>query len=228
MIDEEAAKGLQEAGKGLQEIAKGVDKSADALRKVGALVDRTCGSIISNSIGLISDRLAYFRLEKAIELADNVERKLKARGVDTTRYVPVNFGLPLIEKATVEEDPTLSEKWANLLSNARDPNKIMPNRSFVSILADLEPIDASILDDIVPLKSGLNQMIDLDKLSSHLNMSNRNVEISVRNLQRLGLVKPGVLTAGVKADNEPITIYKDLTIFEVTEMGIEFYRAVSN
>ena len=99
-------------GKQALDIAKATDQAVDTVEKTARFVDKVFGRSVSNAIGLVGDKLAYYRLEKAIMLAEKLEANLKKKGVKR-RYVPVAFGLPIIEKASVEEDETLSEKWAN-------------------------------------------------------------------------------------------------------------------
>jgi Abortive infection alpha len=131
-------------------VAEAADISVDAAGKLGRFVDSAFGGMVSNGIGLIADKLAYYRLQKAVELQHKVEKKLVAKGIRDRKFVPVSFGLPILEKASVEENETLHDKWANLLSNAMDPSyKGQITRNFVSILADMEPIDVRLLDLIV-------------------------------------------------------------------------------
>jgi|SRR5271157_175659 len=75
-------------------------------------------------------------------------------------------------------------------------------RRFVSILADLEPIDAHILDVVVmeysrlPEDERANTLFDKSKLSANLSIPIDECEVALRNLMRLGLIKPGVITGG--------------------------------
>ena len=129
---------LLDVGKQAKDIAEAANVSVDAVAKLGTFVDNTFGGAIKNGLGLIGDKLAYFRLERAIELQDKVEKRLKQKGINAKKYVPVSFGLPIFEKATVEEDDNIQQLWANLLTNAMDPNyKGQITRNFTSIFLTL-------------------------------------------------------------------------------------------
>jgi hypothetical protein len=80
-------------GKQAKDIAEAADTSVDAVKKLASFLDGVFGNVISNSFGLMSDKLAYYRLEKAIALQEAVEEKLRKRGTQK-RYVPLAFGLP--------------------------------------------------------------------------------------------------------------------------------------
>src|SRR5436190_8103367 len=105
-----------ELGRQAKEIAEAADVSVEAVGKLGTFVDNTFGNAIKNGLGLVGDKLAYYRLERAIELQHKVEKRLKAKGIDSRKYVPVSFGLPIFEKATVEESDEMQQLWANLLT----------------------------------------------------------------------------------------------------------------
>jgi len=61
------------------------------------------------------------------------------------QQVPGRILLPLIEKASLEDDPDMRRQWAALLANAAsDSDKVLPG--FTDILGQLLPIQARILD----------------------------------------------------------------------------------
>jgi hypothetical protein len=220
-------------GKQAKDIAEAANVSVDAVAKLGTFVDNTFGNAIKNGLGLIGDKLAYYRLERAIELQQKVEARLKAKGIDAKKYVPVSFGLPIFEKATVEENDDIQQLWANLLTNALDPKytgKI--TRNFVSILADIEPIDARILDMIVREYQALSAdnksktLFVLAKVSANTGIALSECENTVRNLMRLDLFKPGTVQGGMSFGGHTVSAYKDTEMFGVTGLGIAFHKAV--
>ena len=221
-------------GKQAKDLAEAANTSVDAVNKLASFLDGLFGHIITNSVGLLGDKLAYYRLENAIKLQDAVEQKLARRGVKK-RFVPVSFGLPIIEKATVEEDPVLQEKWANLLANARDATYDKPlRRNFTTMLADMEALDAHLLDLLVrehlvtsKQRSGEVILFDMKKLVANSGIPETDCENAIRNLMRLGLLKPGVVEGGVKMGDHLLSSYKDTEMFDVTQMGIDFFHAVN-
>ena len=223
-----------DVGKQAKDIAEAANVGVDAVAKLGTFVDNVFGNAIKNGLGLVGDKLAYYRLERAIELQHKVEQRLKAKGINAKRYVPVSFGLPILEKATVEENDDLQKLWANLLTNALDP-KYTGNitRNFVSILSDIEPIDAQILDMIVREYLGLTNeekaqtLFVLAKISENTGIPLADCENSVRNLMRLGLFKPGNVQGGVSIGDHKVSSYKDTEMFGVTGLGVAFHKAVT-
>jgi Abortive infection alpha len=219
-----------DVGKQALDVVKAADASLDAVKKAATFMDGLFGNAVSNSIGLVSDKLAYYRLERAILLAERVDDNLRKKGVKR-RYVPVNFGLPIIEKASVESDPNLSEKWANLLTNAADSTyRGSLRRNFTSILADMEPIDATILDLVVKLYIGQTDksaLYDRTKLAGAIKISVADCENAIRNLIRLGLFKPGVVPGGLQFGEHVVSAYKDTELFGVTQLGVDFFKAVN-
>jgi hypothetical protein len=223
-----------DVGKQAKDIAEAANVGVDAVAKLGTFVDNVFGNAIKNGLGLIGDKLAYYRLERAMELQHKVEQRLKAKGINAKRYVPVSFGLPILEKATVEENDDLQKLWANLLTNALDP-KYTGNitRNFVSILSDIEPSDARILDLVVKEYLGLTDeqkaqaLFELAKISAHTGVPLAECENSVRNLMRLGLFKPGTVQGGVQFGEHKLSAYKDTELFGVTGLGVAFHKAVT-
>ena len=72
------------------------------------------------------------------------EAKLKP---EEREAVSLKLGLPFIEKASLEEDPTLQELWANLLANALNPNHSTEIRTiFVDIIQNLSAFDVLVLN----------------------------------------------------------------------------------
>jgi Abortive infection alpha len=220
-------------GDQVKSVAEAADISVDAAGKLGKFVDGAFGGMVSNGIGLIADKLAFYRLQKAVELQHKVETKLAAKGIRNRKFVPVSFGLPILEKASVEEDESLHDKWANLLSNAMDPSyQGAITRNFVSILADMEPIDGRLLDVIVQTYDGTpdknNLLFDLSKVQQALSISAIDCENAVRNLFRLGVLKPGVVvTSGINLGGYAPTVYRDTELFGLTQLGLAFHAAVA-
>ena len=81
------------------------------------------------------------------DLRDRVKKLLirtsqirEERGI--TEDITPKFFVPIIQKASLEDDEYLQEMWAELLAHAHD-GKFKP--SYISILNELEPLDAKIL-----------------------------------------------------------------------------------
>lgn len=206
------------------------------IRKFGEFIEKISGNIFSNVLGLVSDKFAYYRLERAIMLNEKVTQNLKEKGIDRTKYVPATFSVPIIEKATIEEDDDLHSLWANLLTNALDPNyEGLLHRNFSSILSELEPVDAKTLNKVMidynevlrdPLFTG-EPLFAREKLAQFLNISVNDCDISLRNLIRLGIFKPGVIIGNISMSGHRVASYKDTEQFSLTSLGISFHSAIN-
>ncbi len=117
MSDEEA-KAVQEVSKAIQDVAR---TAQQIMRQTGPFVGRVFGPVVENAVGILSDRLAYYRLERFFGLVNKTKDLLERHGVTAPRSVPVPVALPLIEAATIEEDERLHDRWAALLATAMNP-----------------------------------------------------------------------------------------------------------
>ena len=95
-------------------------------------------------------------------------------------------------------------------------------------------LDARILDTIVDEYLGFapekqtEALFSQSLLIGELQVDAGTVAISLRNLLRLGLMKPGVIRSdSMRVGNESTTFYKDIDLFSPTELGVAFHRAVN-
>lgn len=226
---------MSEEAKAIQEVAKTADTAIKASEKVGGFIDRVFGGMLEDSVGLLSDKLKYYRAEKLVLLHEKTKKKLEDAGVESTNPVLPKVGIPLIESATIEEDDALHTKWANMLANAMNPESdVHVKRSYISILQDLEPTDVLILDTLVreyknlDAKTKDSALFDKLRISSQLAIDPTQCEISLRNLLRLGCLKPGVVTSSnIRVGGHSPTSYKDTELVGITALGLEFYEAVN-
>lgn len=219
----------------VEALANTASKALEISKKLGGFSNQVFGDLVIDSFGLLSDKLKFYRIEKALLLSDKLNENLKKRGINSTTAIPPKVGIPLIETATLEEEEDLHSRWANMLTNAMDPNyKGKISRSYVSIFADFEAIDVLVLDTICKdyhaLPDGLKSqtLFDSNKIAQILKMNKVHLEILLRNLIRLGCVKPGVLTSnGVNIGGHGVSSYKDIEIIGITELGLDLYKATN-
>jgi hypothetical protein len=217
------------SGKKRAEKEIGEIQPSNEVKEVAEFLEQISGGLISNALGLVNDRLEYLRFRQALSLRDKVADELARRGVKQPKKVAPKFLAPVLEAATLEDDDNIHTRYATMLANARDPNYSGEMiRSFVSILDDMESIDVLILDvshdGLVHLPD--HRLVILDQLVKVLKVPRKAAAISVRNLIRLGLLKPGVVVAeGVRAGQHPLTSYKDIEQYGITELGIAFVAA---
>jgi hypothetical protein len=110
--------------------------------------------------GIATDWATYLRCSNLLIIQDKVDAKLQKRALQG-KTVPVRLRLayPMLQAASLEDDETLQELWANLIANAMDPTyaeKIHP--AYVEIIKQLSADEALILaafakqDEYQPMK----------------------------------------------------------------------------
>ncbi len=171
---------------------------------------------------LYGDAIKAKRISNSLKL----EEKYNLVKSHDTKSTDLSFGYKLLEKASLEDDEDLLNKWANLLGNATDKNfSGSIRRIFIEILETLEPVDVKIFDDIN--KFCLTESTKYDTLVS-LNNSDFTQKESLNILLSLGLITYGVsITQGIQIGGHAPTTFHGLDSFKVTEMGQSFYKSVT-
>lgn len=131
--------------------------------------------------------------------AKNIERtladadKLLAEVGREPQEVSLSVAVPLLEAASLQDEPSLAEKWAALLANSADPaQKTHIQPGFVEVLRQLTPTDARVLELVATIEMQPKQLMAGYHAISHLNeklvsVSRAELQIIAGNLTRLGL-----------------------------------------
>lgn len=141
MSEEKATEPIQAllVKKGLEEATKGAENF------LGAVL----GEPLKAIGGLITDQINSRRQSNLIVIVKNAATKLKDAGVNP-KSVPLKIIHPLLEYCSLEEDPSMQERWANLLANAADPSvTITMSPAYADILRQLTSEEAQLLDLIL-------------------------------------------------------------------------------
>lgn len=233
-----------ESAKAVQETAKATSNAVDLARDAGSFFNRVFGDLVEDGVGIVADKVKYYRKVRAIDLAVKTEAILEARGIkEDTKSVPPKIAVPLIENATLEDNDELHDLWATLLANAMDPSS--PDEvvaTYISILKELRPIDVAILKmayeeyrirlSDMPLSSVLFSQSYLKPLSKDGDV----IEKALLNLMRLGCIKPGVerqwQTVVMGDDRKGFgpenNSYGGTDIFQLSVLSVDLIKAVSN
>jgi hypothetical protein len=226
---------VTESARAAGEIAKTAGKAIDATREAGGFVARYIDGPLEQVSGMIEDRLRYVRFERRMRLMDRVEALFAHRGLPhPTRPVPLSFAIPLLEAGSIEEDDDLQDVWATLLANAADADSGVKSRhAFISILKDLSSLDASVLHMIysAPDRAALSldsqdalwttylpERVVFEKPDAQNLRPPLECEVSIGNLERLGLLATYIFWGGVGRSS----------CVSRTVLGRDFHRAVSN
>lgn len=141
-----------EAAKATQEVAKTTGKIVDAGREFGGFVAQYVGRPLEQAMGIINDRLSYTRWANQLRLMQRADALRKEAGIAELRPLPFKLAIPLLEAAAIEDDAYLQDMWAKLLVNSANPAKdIEITRSYISILEQLTPFTARLLEMIYAL-----------------------------------------------------------------------------
>lgn len=203
---------MEEEAKAVQEVAKTAGKAIDAAREAGGFVARYIAGPLEEGIGIFHDRLKYMRWERQARLIHRAEEFMKLSGLASpTRPVPLKLAIPILQGAVLEDDDGLQDRWAILLVNAANAQSSKEiRRAYVSILEQLTPVEARILDAMyaLPFDDARHAGISTSSLpdsarilseDDHKSKQQPNDEIALAlgNLVRLGCAKaPGTWGGG--------------------------------
>lgn len=96
-----------------------------------------------------ASKLTKRRIDSLLAIIRAADEKLNQADVTDRerKYCSLKLGIPLIESASLEEDPKLQELWANLLANLLNPAYTDEIRTlFIDIIKKLTPLDAAVLN----------------------------------------------------------------------------------
>jgi len=201
-MSDEDTKAVIESAKAIQEVAKLGSKSLDTASEAGRFIARYTGGVLEEAIGIYYDKLKYLRWERSIRLMLRADKFLRDEGLlAPTRPLPLKIAMPLLQGATLEDDDYLQDLWAKLLVNAANASSgIDVTRSFITIMENLTPLDAHILETIYQARlSSHGDGFWTAHLPDHVSTStpnaaddpvapSREVQISLHNLIRLGCI----------------------------------------
>lgn len=211
------------------EVAKTGGKAIDAASGTGQFLGEIFGDVVKDGVGLLADRLKYYRFERAALLEAKTQKNLKSLGIDELRSVPPKVGLPLIENATLEDDDDLHTLWSNLLTSALDPNGEEVTKKFVTVLSELSSSEAQHFQNYLDLIEEHNWKIE-NSVMSQTGQNDINIDDAIRTMMRLGLLKPymELLNFGQGLKGPPVMVNNDTHKFKFTKFGIAFAKSINS
>lgn len=195
----------EETAKAVQDVAETTGKVVDIMHDAGQFLAPHVDGVVAQVVGIFTDHLKYVRGARLVRLRKRFQEELLAHGgVDAVRKLPLNFAIDALEQGAIEQDDDLQDIWARLLANAVDAaSEAQPRRAYISIIKDLAPLDALILEQIYAvdqkqhreaivtyeLPSHAYPAIDIDLKT--LPKPSEEVQVALANLERLGLISYG-------------------------------------
>lgn len=226
----------EEIAKAIQETAKLGEKGLDIVDKASIFFAKVFNEPVDEIAGMVTDKLRFIRWKRMVQMSEEVNIILEQKGITTTRSVPPKLALPIIEEATIEDDPNLQYLWDHLLANAMNPNFNDELRyGFIDMIKNITGIEVSILNTFYEILKRENKLSPLSNVYQHILTKEQIIEIlsittdvyaiSINNLMRLQLLSPAILKGGVKMGSEPLTVYKGIDAVTLTPLGIKFVEA---
>lgn len=179
----EIAKASADAAKATAETT---GKGIDALREAGGFFARIFGGALEEYGAALKERAAFFRLQNTLAIADKVEAiRAQRRALGKITPIPMGTALPLLEKASLEDDSELQDMWAALIANsAEEPETARQTKTFTELLAGMTPADARFLRLLAFPPDPANKR---SKPPTDADLVERRV--TIENLMRLGCVE---------------------------------------
>lgn len=231
--------------KATEEVAKASGRAIDAMNQLGSFTAKVMKEPIEETVGILTDRLRFFRWERQLRLYDRWKEIIDERNIDLeTASLAPKLGLPIIENATLEENDYLQDIWARLLATSMDPKRREIVRSaFIEIAKQLEAIDASVLDGIHNLyfcyeqdtgkENPVPSKVEIRKsqILAECEIDHEAYEEVIDNLFRLRLCTPYVVTEEFDVvrnggpDKLPFSAVFQYESICITALGLSFIAA---
>lgn len=227
----------EEIAKAIQESAKLGQKGLETAEKLAGFFAKVFKSPLEEISGMVTDKLRFVRWKRLIAMSDEVDQILKEKGISEIRAVPPKLALPILEDASLEEDPGIQYLWNHLLANAMNPEFNSDIRyGFIDMIKGITAKEAQLLNNFYTALQRENKLRPLSKLYDYsitkeqlikiLSISPDDYAVSANNLMRMQLVGPAVIKGALAINNnEPLTAYKGVDSLTMTPLGILFVEA---
>jgi hypothetical protein len=142
-----------------------MDGDSKDLAKISVeAVVKPFGELLTKLLGGSAEQIGGIGEDYFADIRHNLAGKRQRRRVETllakTKYVIEDAGfepkgvpdeilIPLLRAASLQDEATLQDMWANLLANAANPDGETIRRVFINILCELSPNDALFLDKFI-------------------------------------------------------------------------------
>jgi hypothetical protein len=175
------AKSLEVAGMAVESISK----------ELAALIQPLLRPGMEATGEIIADRINFWRLKQRVTLVQKAMQLLESKNIKP-KSVPPKILASVLNSGSLEEDETLTSKWAGLLASAAAGDAIHP--SYPNILEQLSPDEARMLDVmyqrlIERLSDKRKAHYSLGELRQLIITSAEQFQIILGNLRRLELCR---------------------------------------
>ncbi len=164
-----------------------------ALSGVGSFLAEALASTPRDLIGYLGgDWLRFRRAENIAKMMNRTRERLEAWGVKDPEPASLSLALPILRGAADESRETIRDLWGRLMAATLDPSRAGKVRQgFCEVIMKIDPVDAVVLNYFKT--SGVVEMYDHDnrkqKVAARLSITEDELEASIWNLEKLGLLK---------------------------------------
>jgi hypothetical protein len=132
-----------------------IDISSTALEKgldiAKNFLDKLIGPTIEETGLLLKDKVTLWKFKNQIKILNKAKAYCEKQNI-TTKAISLKLMCPLLDYAALEEEETLQDKWAILISNMVDSEQNIENHVFPYLLSQLSSQEFMLLDSVVQMK----------------------------------------------------------------------------
>jgi len=154
---------------------KEINIKSSTIEKGLELAKEFLGKLISPTIEevglLISENVKYLRFKNQIKILLKAKSFVEKEKI-SLKEIPLKILVPLLDKASLEDDETMQDKWANMLVNLVDSEKNLQNQIFPYLLSQISLEEYKELKDliskeqqIIPLRTDYSTLLGKDKFA---------------------------------------------------------------
>lgn len=203
-----------------------VEINPEDLAAVQNLVSFLIPEQIKQLAGMLTDTIKGWRALNMINVLVKTKQYIQASGL-TQHELSGKFIVKAIEAASVEDNSSLQDKWALLLSNAAT-GRITQDIKFITLLSELNDQEVKFLDSIYNKLLGFTGpgecIFSTESAAKNLRISLEEAKIMVDNFYRLNICRP-LSASGMKFGEFHTGLQTNLA-FCFTDLGILFLKTV--
>lgn len=160
-----------------------------ALETAESFLSRLLGPALEEAGLLLKEKVRLCRLKNQLRILGKAQDMLREAGLEPNA-VPLRTLLPLLEGSSLEDDESLSSKWAALIANAAGGTMLEGSHpAFPKILGEMSPQEALMLDRLTDQGGEARWESFRQDFAKELLLSVDDVNQKYTNLFRLGLCR---------------------------------------
>jgi len=141
-----------------------LEKSIDMAKQ---FLDKLVSPAIEEAGLLVRDSVALWKFKNQVRILNKAKECCEINNI-SPKVISLKLLCPLLDGAALEEDETLQDKWATLLSNMIDSEQNIQNHVFPYILGQLSTNEFTFLERVLQDKKDRIKKLteELDKFRS--------------------------------------------------------------